>query len=207
MEIHRLIYYYIRRRRIQHTNINETAEKINRRTEGKANIFIVSVNVAVPHALPSSSMKIAPKLEPTRVALVPLPKYLQDHIASHMATMLNLFNDVKKKEVELSKFNKTENENDMNIPTFLKSMKNPLSGLKAVKGMDKYEQLETGMDTLLQNYKVQATKINLEGTKLEGEYMKKELNSAISYCISDIANTITIVKLETANWLTGIERK
>ena len=86
-----------------------------------------------------------------------------------MATMLNLFNDVKKKEVELSKFNKTENENDMNIPTFLKSMKNTLSGLKAVKGMDKYEQLETGMDTLLQNYKVQATKIILEITNFEVE--------------------------------------
>ena len=48
--------------------------------------------------------------------------------------MLNLFDDVNKKEVGLSKFNETENENDLNIPTCLKSMKNLLSGLKAVKG-------------------------------------------------------------------------
>ena len=50
--------------------------------------------------------------------------------------MLNLFDDVKKKEVGLSKFNKTEKENDLNILTCLKSMKNPLSVSKAAKGTE-----------------------------------------------------------------------
>ena len=57
-------------------------------------------------------MKLAPKIEPSRVAVESLPQDLQHHIASHMATMLNLFDDVQKKEFGLSEFNETENEND-----------------------------------------------------------------------------------------------
>ena len=141
--------------------------------EGTANIVIMSVNVAVPQALPSSSLKLAPKLKPARVALESLPQDLQDHIAGHTATMLNLFDDVMKNEVGLSKFNEKENENDLNIPTCLKSMRNPLSRSKAVKGMKTYKHFETRMDTLLQHYKVQATKIILELTKFEVEQKKR----------------------------------
>ena len=55
------------------------------------------------------------------------------------------------------------------------------------------------MDTLLQNYKVQAAKIILEVTKFEVEQKKKKkkLISAINYCVSNLANTLIIVKLET----------
>ena len=51
-------------------------------------------------------------------------------------------------------------------------MKNPLSKSKAVKAMEKYKQIDTRMDTLIQNYKVQATKIILEVTKFEVEENK-----------------------------------
>ena len=71
--------------------------------EGTANIVSTRVNVAVPHALTSSSLK----LKPARFALESLPQYLQDNIAGHTTTMLNLFDDVKKKEVGISKFNET----------------------------------------------------------------------------------------------------
>ena len=86
-------------------NANTSTRK--RRTERTDNIVIKSVNVAVPHDLPSSSLRLALKLEPERVALESLPQDLQDHIADHTSTMLNLFDDVKKKEVGLSKFNET----------------------------------------------------------------------------------------------------
>ena len=111
--------------------------------------------------------------------------------------MLNLFDDVKKKEVGLSKFNKTENENNLDIPTCLKSTKNHLSGLRAVKGTETYKQLETRMDTLLQNYKVQATKIILEVTKFEIEKKNNKIISAMNDCVSNLTITLTIVKLET----------
>ena len=77
--------------------MNATTAVIKIRMEGTANIVRTSANVAVPHALPSSSLKLAPKLEPARVALESLPKDLQDHIAGHTATMLNLFDGVKEK--------------------------------------------------------------------------------------------------------------
>ena len=118
--------------------MNATAATRNIWTEGTSNIIRASVNVAVPHTFPSSSLRLAPKIEPERAALDLLPQYLQDNISSHMATMLNLFDDVKKKEVGLSKFNKTENGKDLNIPTFLKIMKNPLNTSKDVKGTEKY---------------------------------------------------------------------
>ena len=86
-------------------------------------------------------------------------------------------------------------------------MKNPLSGSKAVKGTETYEQFETRIDTLLQNYKVQATKIILEVKKFEVEQNKKKLISAINNCVSDLANTLTIVKLETTKKLTRLQRK
>ena len=63
------------------------------------------------------------------------------------------------------------------------------------------------MDTLLQNYKVQATKIILEVTKFEVEQKKKKLISEMNDCVSILANTLTIVKLETTKWLTGLKRK
>ena len=86
-------------------------------------------------------------------------------------------------------------------------MNNPLSRSKAFKGMETYKQLETRMDTLLQNDKVQATKIILEVTNFEVEQKKKKLISAINYCVSVLANTITIVKLDTKKLLTRIERE
>ena len=67
--------------------------------EGTANIGRVRVNVAFPHALLSSSMKLAMKLEPLWVALESLPQDLQDHIAGHTTTMLNLFNETKQKSI------------------------------------------------------------------------------------------------------------
>ena len=75
--------------------MNATAETRNRRTEGTANIVKSRMNVSVTHALPSSRLKLAPKLEPAQNALDSLPQDLQYHIAGHMATILNLFNDVK----------------------------------------------------------------------------------------------------------------
>ena len=86
-------------------------------------------------------------------------------------------------------------------------MKNLLSISKAVKGTETYEQLETRMDTLLQNYYIQLTKNILEVTKFEVEQKKKKLFSAINNCIYDLANTLTIVKLNTTKWLNRIERK
>ena len=70
--------------------------------EGNANIVRLSFNVAVPHSLPSLSLKLAPKLEPAQVALESLQQYFQDHIAYHTATIPNLFSDVKNKEVGIS---------------------------------------------------------------------------------------------------------
>ena len=52
-----------------------------------------------------------------------------------------------------------------------------------VKGTETYEKLETIMDTLPQNYKVQATKNILEVTKIEVEKKKKKLISAMIDCI------------------------
>ena len=92
--------------------------------------------------------------------------------------MLDIFGDVKKKPVGIYKFNNTENVSDLNMPTCLKSMNNPLSGSKTVKGMETYYQLETRMDTLLHNYKVQTTKIILEVKKFELQEKKKKLISA-----------------------------
>ena len=63
------------------------------------------------------------------------------------------------------------------------------------------------MDTLLQNYKAQSTKNILEVTKFEVEEKKKRLISAMIDCVSDLANTLTILILNTKKWLTGIERK
>ena len=48
-------------------------------------------------------------------------------------------------------------------------MNNPLIGSKAVKGTETYKQIETSMDTLPHNYKVQATNIILEVTKFKVE--------------------------------------
>ena len=186
-------------------NLNAATRKIQ--TEGKANISRASVNVTIPHSLPSSNLKLAPKLEPAQVSLELLPQDLQDHIASHTARIINLFNDIKKKWVVLSNFSKTENENNLNIPTCLKSMKNHLSGSKAIKGTEMYKNLDTSMYTLLQNYKVQATEIILELTKFEVEHKNKKLIYAMNYCVSKLANTLTIVELETENWLTGIKSK
>ena len=97
--------------------------------------------------------------------------------------------------------------NDLNIPTFLKSMKNPLSGSNAVKGTETYEQLETWMDTLLNNYKVHLKKIILEVTNFEVEQNKKKLISTMNYFVSSLSNTLTIVKLETTKELTRLEGK
>ena len=71
-------------------------------------------------------------------------------------------------------------------------MNNPLSGSKAVKGTEIYKQLETRMDTLPHNYKVQATNIILEVTKFEVEEKKKKLISAMNDSVSVLANTLTI---------------
>ena len=74
-------------------------------------------------------------------------------------------------------------------------------------GTETYEQLETRMDTLLHNYKVLATKIILEVTKFEIEQKKKKIISAMNGCVSNLVSTLTIVKLETKKWLTGLETK
>ena len=44
--------------------MNATTATRNRQMEGTSNIFKGSVNVTILHALPSSSLKLAPKLEP-----------------------------------------------------------------------------------------------------------------------------------------------
>ena len=104
-----LVYYYIKRRQIQDINMNATTATRNRRMEGTYNVCKGSFNVTFLHALPSSSLKLAPKLEPAHIELESLPQDLQYHIPSHMATMLNLFADIKEKQVGMSKFNETEN--------------------------------------------------------------------------------------------------
>ena len=86
-------------------------------------------------------------------------------------------------------------------------MNKTLSRSKYVKGTETYKQLDTRMDTLLQNYKVQTTKIILEVTKFEVEQKKKKLISAMNYCVSILGNTLTIVKLEMKTWLTRLKRK
>ena len=101
-----------------------------------------------------------------------------------------------KKAFGISKFDKTENENNLNIPTWLKSMNNPLSRSRAAKGTVMYKQIDTRMDTLLHNYKVQATKIIFEVTKFEVEQNKKKVIYAMDDSISIIAHTLTIVKLD-----------
>ena len=82
---------------MQHTNTNATTATREKRTDGTANIISTSFNVAVPHALLSSNLKLALKLGPARVTLDSLPQDLQDHVACHTATMLNLFDGVNKK--------------------------------------------------------------------------------------------------------------
>ena len=74
--------------------MNLTAETRKIWMERTSNIFKASVNVAVLHALPSSSLKLATKLKPTQVALESLPQDLQDHISGHTTMMLNIFDDV-----------------------------------------------------------------------------------------------------------------
>ena len=56
------------------------------------------------------------------------------------------------------------------MPTCLKSKTNILSGSMAAKGTETYKQLDTRIDTLLQNYKVQATKIISDGDGGGGSY-------------------------------------
>ena len=80
--------------------MNATTATRNTRMKGTANIVKASVNVAFLHALRSPSLELSPKLEPAQVALESLPKYLQDHIAGHTATMLNLFDDVNTNTLE-----------------------------------------------------------------------------------------------------------
>ena len=126
-----------------------------------------------------------------------LPQDVQYQNSGHTATIINLFDDVKKKEVGIYNFKETENENDLKIPTCLKSMRNLLSGSRSVKVTEAYKHLDTRMDTLLQSYKVQPTNIFLEVTKFEVEQKKKKLISAINDCVSDLANTLTIMKLDT----------
>ena len=79
--------------------------------------------------------------------------------------------------------------------------------MKAVKVTETYEQFETRMDTLLQNYKVEGTKIILEVKNVEVEKKKKKLISAMNDCVSNLANTFTIMNLDTTKWLTGLKRK
>ena len=110
-------------------------------------------------------------------------------------------------QVGMSKFNRTENENNLNIPTCQKRMNNPLSGSRAVKGMEEYKHLDTRIDTLPHNYKVQATNIILEVTKFEVEQKKKKLISAMNDCVSVLANTLTIVKLDSKKLLTTLKSK
>ena len=86
-------------------------------------------------------------------------------------------------------------------------MSDPLSGSRAVKATETYKQLETRMDTLLHHYKVQATKIIFEVTKFEVEQKKKKLISAINDFVSNLSNTLAILKLKAAKWLTGLKRK
>ena len=83
------------------------------------------------------------------------------------------------------------------MPTCLKSINNHLIVSKAVKGKETYRQIETSIYTLLHSYKVQATKIILEVTKFEVEQNKKKLISSMNDCFSNLANTLTCVKLET----------
>ena len=68
--------------------------------ERRANIVKSSFNVAISHALISSSLKLVTKLEPAQVVIESLPQYLQDLIYGHTAMMLNLFDDVKKNRLE-----------------------------------------------------------------------------------------------------------
>ena len=75
--------------------MNATAETRRRRMEEIAKIVKASVNVAFSHSLQSSSLKLASKLEPSRILLESLPQDLQNHIDGHKARMLNLFDDVK----------------------------------------------------------------------------------------------------------------
>ena len=79
--------------------------------------------------------------------------------------------------------------------------------MKAVKVTETYEQFETRMDTLLQNYKAEGTKIILEVKNVEVEKKKKKLISAMNDCVSNLANTFTIMNLDTTKWLTGLKRK
>ena len=51
------------------------------------------------------------------------------------------------------------------------------------------------MDTLLQIYKIEATKIILEVTKFEVEQKKKKLISEMNDCVFNLANKLTIVQL------------
>ena len=69
--------------------------------------------------------------------------------------------------------------------------------MKYVKVTETYEQFETRMDNLLRNYKVKETKIILEVKHFEIEKKKKKLIYAMNYCVSDLANTLATMKLET----------
>ena len=75
--------------------MDATTKTRKRRMERIANIAKASVNVAFPHSFPSSILKLAPELEPARVALESLPQDVQNHITGHTATMINLFDDVE----------------------------------------------------------------------------------------------------------------
>ena len=73
--------------------------------------------------------------------------------------MVCLFYDVKKKEAEILKIEPSLNETDLTITVCLRMMKNPISRSTAVLGTDKYEQLTTKADNLLQSYRVKMMKV------------------------------------------------
>ena len=190
--------------------MNATVATRKRRTEGNATNANVSVNVAAPVFLPPPKVKLAPNLEPARAAIESLPtKTTQDHIAGLTAAMVRLFDDVKKKEAGLSKFEPSLNETDLTIPVCLRTMKNPLSGSKAVLGTEQYERLTTKADDLLQNYRVEMTKVMMGVTELEIKQKTAKLISAMHECVADMANLLTIFKLKTnqQGWTTGLTEK
>ena len=146
-----------------------------------------------------SGNNAAPNNESARAVLETLPLEIQDHIADHVSTMHSLYSGVKRKEVELSKFQIDGNDTDLNPPSCLRNMKDPLSGSKAVHGNETWDRLMADMEAHLNTFRFKATETMKYAAEFEIEMKTDKLMRAMHYCAYDLSNIHTIMRMYAEN--------
>ena len=179
-----------------------------RRTEWTATGADATAEGGAPFAPKTSTLKLAPKNEPARAAIESLPNELQDPIANQVDAMHGFFNDVKRKRAKLSKLQSdATNDTDLTAPSCLRTMKCPLSGSKAVQGLEQFAQMTTEMEGHLETFRINATKVMWKATQLEIEVKTDRLIGAIHECAYDLDNVLTIMRLDAREWTIGLSKK